>query len=55
MTSSVFIIGLPILLGGLVNTVLFSFAAISKQRVLRWPATVYVETLRNTPFLATIP
>ena len=66
MTSSVFIIGLPILLGGLVNTVLFSFAAIalatvfapgialarlSKRRALRWPATVYVELLRNTPFL----
>jgi His/Glu/Gln/Arg/opine family amino acid ABC transporter permease subunit len=66
MNLSVFTIGLPILLGGLVNTVLFSFAAIalatvfapgialarlSKRRILRWPAAVYVETLRNTPFL----
>ena len=29
MNLSVFTIGLPILLGGLVNTVLFSFAAIA--------------------------
>jgi His/Glu/Gln/Arg/opine family amino acid ABC transporter permease subunit len=58
--------GLPILLGGLWHTVLFSFSAIalsllaapflalarlSRSTWLRWPATAYVELIRNTPFL----
>jgi His/Glu/Gln/Arg/opine family amino acid ABC transporter permease subunit len=63
---SVVTFGLPLLLRGLVNTVLFSFAAIavallvgpcvaiarlSKRSRLRHPAAVFVEILRNTPFL----
>jgi His/Glu/Gln/Arg/opine family amino acid ABC transporter permease subunit len=63
---SVVTFGLPILLRGLVNTVLFSFAAIavalivgpcvalarlSKQSMLRRPAATFVEILKNTPFL----
>jgi His/Glu/Gln/Arg/opine family amino acid ABC transporter permease subunit len=63
---SVVTFGLPLLLRGLLNTVLFSFAAIavallvgplvalarlSKRSLLRYPATVFVEILRNTPFL----
>jgi polar amino acid transport system permease protein len=58
--------GLPLLLGGLVNTVLFSLSAIAIALVLapviavgrlsgrawlRWTATCYVEAVRNTPFL----
>ena len=58
--------GLPLLLGGLVNTVLFSLSAIaialmlapivavarlSRRASLRWAATCYVEAIRNTPFL----
>jgi len=58
--------GLPLLLGGLLNTVLFSLSAIAIALVLapviavgrlsgrawlRWPATCYVEAVRNTPFL----
>ena len=58
--------GLPLLLRGLVNTVLFSFTAIavalvvgpcvalarlSQRPLLRHPAVVFVEILRNTPFL----
>jgi His/Glu/Gln/Arg/opine family amino acid ABC transporter permease subunit len=63
---SVVTFGLPLLLRGLLNTVLFSFAAIavallvgpcvalarlSKRSLLRHPAAVFVEILRNTPFL----
>jgi polar amino acid transport system permease protein len=63
---SVVTYGLPILLGGLRNTVVFSatamavamvaapflaLARLSRRRWLNWPATLYVETLRNTPFL----
>jgi His/Glu/Gln/Arg/opine family amino acid ABC transporter permease subunit len=63
---SVVTFGLPLLLRGLVNTVLFSFAAIalallvgpcvalarlSKRSLLRHLAAVFVEILRNTPFL----
>jgi His/Glu/Gln/Arg/opine family amino acid ABC transporter permease subunit len=63
---SVVTFGLPILLRGLVNTILFSFAAIavalivgpcvalarlSRQPMLRRPAATFVEILRNTPFL----
>jgi His/Glu/Gln/Arg/opine family amino acid ABC transporter permease subunit len=63
---SVITFGLPILIRGLVNTVLFSFAAIavaliagpcvalarlSERSLLRRPAAVFVEVLRNTPFL----
>jgi His/Glu/Gln/Arg/opine family amino acid ABC transporter permease subunit len=58
--------GLPLLLGGLVNTMLFSLSAIAIAFVLapvvavsrlsrrawpRWTATCYVEAVRNTPFL----
>jgi len=64
--SSVVSYGLPLLLGGLVNTVLFSLSAIaialmlapvvavgrlSTRPSLRWMATCYVEAIRNTPFL----
>jgi His/Glu/Gln/Arg/opine family amino acid ABC transporter permease subunit len=63
---SVVTFGLPILLRGLVNTVLFSFAGIalglmlapgialarlSQRPWLRLPASIFVESLRNTPFL----
>ena len=63
---SVVTFGLPLLLRGLVNTVLFSFVAIavallvgpcialarlSKRSLLRHPAAVFVAILRNTPFL----
>jgi His/Glu/Gln/Arg/opine family amino acid ABC transporter permease subunit len=63
---SVVTFGLPLLLRGLLNTVLFSFAAIavallvgpcvalarlSKRSLLRHPAAVFVEILWNTPFL----
>jgi len=63
---SVVTFGLPILLRGLVNTILFSFAAIavalivgpcvalarlSRQPMMRRPAATFVEILRNTPFL----
>jgi His/Glu/Gln/Arg/opine family amino acid ABC transporter permease subunit len=63
---AVAIYGMPMLLRGLANTILFSLTAIvlgmmlapaialarlSKRRWLRWPATAFVEALRNTPFL----
>ena len=56
----------PLLLSGLLNTLQFSVLAIafglglgmlgtlartSKIRILEWIATVYVEAIRNTPFL----
>lgn len=59
-------VGLPILLSGLINTVLFCTAAvtagliagtlialgrIAKSVALRRPAAWYVEVMRNTPFL----
>jgi His/Glu/Gln/Arg/opine family amino acid ABC transporter permease subunit len=63
---SVISYGLPVLLGGLVNTALFSLTAIalaliaaplaalarlSRRRWLRWTMTSFVEAVRNTPFL----
>lgn len=64
--TSVITYGLPILLKGLVNTVLYCAAAIfcgsflaivvalarlSHRAVLRWPALWFIEVIRNTPFL----
>jgi len=64
--TSVVVYGLPILLKGLVNTVLFcsagifcgsilaivvALARLSRRAVLRWPAVVFIEIIRNTPFL----
>ena len=58
--------GLPILLKGFGNTVLFcgisiaggfvlaiavALARISRRAVLRWPALWFIEVIRNTPFL----
>jgi His/Glu/Gln/Arg/opine family amino acid ABC transporter permease subunit len=63
---SVVTFGLPLLLRGLLNTVLFSFAAIavallvgpcvalaqlSERSLPRHPAAIFVEILRDTPFL----
>lgn len=63
---SVVTYGLPILLRGLLNTVLFCAAAIlcgsilsivvalariSRRAILRWPALWFIEVVRNTPFL----
>jgi His/Glu/Gln/Arg/opine family amino acid ABC transporter permease subunit len=63
---SVVAYGMPILLKGLVNTILYCLAAIvcgsvlavavalarlSRRTVLRWPAVVFIEIIRNTPFL----
>jgi His/Glu/Gln/Arg/opine family amino acid ABC transporter permease subunit len=66
---SVIAYGLPIFAEGLVNTVLFcavaiagglplatalALARLSRRRIFRLPATGFVETLRNTPFLVQV-
>jgi His/Glu/Gln/Arg/opine family amino acid ABC transporter permease subunit len=66
---SVIAYGLPIFAEGLVNTIFFCTLAIagglplatavalwrlSRRRLLRLPATAFVETLRNTPFLVQV-
>jgi polar amino acid transport system permease protein len=63
---AVFTYGLPLLLKGLANTVLFCTVSIaaglalataiallrfSRRAALRWPAVGFVEFIRNTPFL----
>lgn len=42
--------GIAVLLG-LIIAIFCALARLSKRRVLRVPATAYVETIRNTPFL----
>lgn len=64
--TAVIAFGLPILLRGLLNTVLFCSVSIalglvvagvvalmrlSRRVALRWPALGYIELIRNTPFL----
>src|SRR5258708_33801647 len=66
---SVIAYGLPIFAKGLANTVLFcavaiagglplatalALARLSRHRAFRLPATGFVETLRNTPFLVQV-
>jgi His/Glu/Gln/Arg/opine family amino acid ABC transporter permease subunit len=63
---NIVVIGMPLLLRGLLNTIIFSASAIalsmflaplvalarlSKRWWLRWPAASFVEVIRNTPFL----
>jgi len=66
LDTDVIVFGLPILLRGLVNTILFCTVSIalglvlailvalmrlSRRAVLRYPALWFVEVIRNTPFL----
>jgi His/Glu/Gln/Arg/opine family amino acid ABC transporter permease subunit len=63
---NVVVIGMPLLMKGLLNTILFSassialalilaplvaLARLSRRLWLRWPAASFVELIRNTPFL----
>lgn len=58
--------GISLLAGGLVNTILITFGAVllgsvlgvmlavlrsSEHKIFRWPALVYIETVRGTPVL----
>lgn len=58
--------GISLLAGGLVNTILITFGAVllgsvlgvmlavlrsSEHKICRWPALVYIETVRGTPVL----